>query len=257
MKEVKDSYLFDVLFRFDDFKINEPKTNNIYDTDFIGRVQLLNNESIFMPISGMQWLKNFWEIGKTDFVYPIKTNSIVEIVSKTIKYGIEKNDYSSKYFRNVIISDSITYCIREGLIYDKNNNILISASIVIPAFLLAEITDRYSNQLNYGEYAELYRCIVSSTYSSINNIKYQIRINNAVVNNPDYSALYTAVKNSLIPYLNTPNNENKRPSDFIDVIYTSNFPEVISRVRQANNLPIVPEINTSEAIDYLSKCLII
>ena len=46
MKEVKDSYLFDVLFRFDDFKINEPKTNNIYDTDFIGRVQLLNNESI-------------------------------------------------------------------------------------------------------------------------------------------------------------------------------------------------------------------
>ena len=42
MKEVKDSYLFDVLFRFDDFKINEPKTNNIYDTNFIGRVQLLN-----------------------------------------------------------------------------------------------------------------------------------------------------------------------------------------------------------------------
>ena len=107
----------------------------------------------------MQWLKNFWEIGKTDFVYPIKTNSIVEIVSKTIKSGIEKKDYLSKYFRNVIIDDSITYCIREGLIYDKNNNILISASIVIPAFLLAEITDRYSNQLNYGEYAELYRCI--------------------------------------------------------------------------------------------------
>lgn len=257
MKEVKDSYLFDALFRFDDFKIDEPKTNNIYDTDFIGRIQLLNNESIFMPISGMQWLKNFWEIGKTDFVYPVKTDSGISIISKTIKYGIEKYSYRSKYYRDVVISDSITYCIREGLVYDKNNNILISASIVIPAYLLAEITDRYSNQLNYGEYDGLYRCIASSTYRSLNNIKYQIRINNAVVNNPDYSALYSAVKNSLIPYLNTLNNENEKPSDFIDVIYTSDFPEIISRVRRSDVLPIVPEIDESKAIDYLSKCLIV
>lgn len=246
-----DDVLYDVFYsalfnygRFDSDSFDEYAPSS---TNFIGLIQpTQNNDKILMPISGSLWWFKYVKAGLPDFIYPIRNPFHRIISARSFKSGFIKYNYESKCYRNIKVDDMIFY-IKEGVIYDILGNILLSVSILMDyqamdIHSLKDIRDFISPDNITDEYQV---------------VRYQVRINNKFVKDKKYCSFYNAVKNSLVAYINKATNKNNiKLSDFIDIIYTTEFPEIISRIRYIKNkdLALIPEVNKEELASRLIKC---